>query len=62
MKVNPCSSCGNKDIVALSNSWSPYVYCYCGDCDAEGPYFFDTQEEAIEAWNEENIEEFTWNT
>ena len=51
-ELKPCPFCGKMDYLTAQaingGKWEPFVECNkCGSCSA--PY--NTQEEAIEAWN-----------
>lgn len=47
-----CPFCKSQKLIPKFN------YVYCLDCEAEGP-FAETQEEAIEAWNQREPDEAT---
>lgn len=46
IKLNPCPFCGGKARFLFEDS----TWVYCEECGCEGGYY-DTQEDAIEAWN-----------
>jgi Lar family restriction alleviation protein len=51
MKIKPCPFCGSEDIECKDHSRKCDVwFIQCQDCYATFPHF-DSEEEAIEAWN-----------
>ena len=49
MNIEPCMWCGNLDLRVTQNPG--YEYVHCRACEAYGP-IKESQQEAIEAWNE----------
>ena len=53
-KLKPCPFCGGKAYVRTHIYYGGFSHTYCVQCHicgAQGSQFYDTEKDAIEAWN-----------
>jgi len=50
MKLNPCSKCGDTDILINEE----YIVCMTLNCDSKGIYHHGRLQTAVDAWNFDN--------
>ena len=53
MELKPCPFCGGEAEV-LESDHSATFYCWCDSCETRGNYY-NTEAEAIEAWNTRTV-------
>lgn len=50
MELNPCSNCGDTDIVIVDD----YLYCMTLNCDRKTIYYGSSLQNAVDVWNSAN--------
>jgi len=50
-ELKPCPFCGGEAIAEMNENWYWEYEVYCTKCGATFQTSFDTEEEAVKAWN-----------